>query len=331
MKKLLALVFALVLLFSVTAIAEPVTLQIGFENSMSEPIGKALAKWQELVAEKGDGSLVIELFPDSQLGNKNDLIDQMLLGEPVMTLADGAFFADYGVPDMGIVFGPFLFENWDQCWTLIESDWWNEQCSKLEDLGIKMVAANWAYGARHTLTTKQVKNPADLAGLQIRVPTNQIQTKGFEYLGATPVGMSLGDVYTSLQQGTIDGGENPLSTLYGRKHHEVAKFLCLDGHVLNFTNWVCSDMWFDSLTAEQQELLLSTGKEAGIYNNELQAEADEYYMNLMVEEGVTVYEPTAEDIKAFQDAALGFYSDKDVTANWTPDLYNIVKAAMGAN
>ena len=331
MKKLLALVFALVMLFSVTAIAEPITLQIGFENSMSEPIGQALTKWQELVAEKGDGSLVIELFPDSQLGNKTDLIDQMLLGEPVMTLADGAFFADYGVPDMGIVFGPFLFENWEQCWTLIESDWWNEQCAKLEDLGIKMVAANWAYGARHTLTTKPVHTPADLSGLQIRVPTNQIQTKGFEYLGATPVGMSLGDVYTALQQGTIDGGENPLSTLYGRKHHEVAKYLCLDGHVLNFTNWVCSDMWFDSLTPEQQELLLTTGKEAGIYNNELQAAADEYYMNLMVEEGVTVYEPTAEDIKAFQDAALGFYSDKDVTANWTPGLYETVKAAMGAN
>ena len=331
MKKLLALVFALVMLFSVTAIAEPITLQIGFENSMSEPIGKGLAKWQELVAEKGDGSIVIELFPDSQLGNKTDLIDQMLLGEPVMTLADGAFFADYGVPDMGIVFGPFLFENWDQCWTLIESDWWNDQCAQLEALGLKMVAANWAYGARHTLTTKQVKTPADLAGLQIRVPTNQIQTKGFEYLGATPVGMSLGDVYTALQQGTIDGGENPLSTLYGRKHHEVAKYLCLDGHVLNFTNWVCSADWFNSLTAEQQELLISTGKEAGIYNNTLQAEADAYYMDLMVKEGVTVYEPTAEDIKAFQDAALGFYSDKDVTAKWTPDLYNIVKAAMGAN
>ena len=331
MKKLLALVFALVMLFSVTAIAEPITLQIGFENSMSEPIGKGLAKWQELVAEKGDGSIVIELFPDSQLGNKTDLIDQMLLGEPVMTLADGAFFADYGVPDMGIVFGPFLFENWDQCWTLIESDWWNDQCAQLEAMGIKMVAANWAYGARHTLTTKQVKTPADLAGLQIRVPTNQIQTKGFEYLGATPVGMSLGDVYTALQQGTIDGGENPLSTLYGRKHHEVAKYLCLDGHVLNFTNWVCSADWFNSLTAEQQELLISTGKEAGVYNNTLQAEADAYYMDLMVKEGVTVYEPTAEDIKAFQDAALGFYSDKDVTAKWTPDLYNTVKAAMGAN
>lgn len=330
MKKLLALVFALVMLFSVTAIAEPITLQIGFENSMSEPIGKALVKWQELVAEKGDGSIVIELFPDSQLGNKTDLIDQMLLGEPVMTLADGAFFADYGVPDMGIVFGPFLFENWEQCWTLIESDWWAEQTGKLEEMGIKMVAANWAYGARHTLTTKPVHTPDDLAGLQIRVPTNQIQTKGFEVLGATPVGMSLGDVYTALQQGTIDGGENPLSTLYGRKHHEVAKYLCLDGHVLNFTNWVCSDMWFDSLTEEQQNLLIETGKEAGIYNNQLQAEADEYYMNLMIEEGVTVYQPTEEDIKAFQEKAAAFYADESVFG-WTEGLYDTVKAAMGAN
>lgn len=330
MKKLFALVFALVMLFSVAAMAEPVTLQIGFENSMSEPIGQALTRWQELVAEKGDGSLKIELFPDSQLGNKTDLIDQMLLGEPVMTLADGAFFADYGVPDMGIVFGPFLFENWEQCWTLIESDWWAEQTGKLEEMGIKMVAANWAYGARHTLTTKQVKTPDDLAGLQIRVPTNQIQTKGFEVLGATPVGMSLGDVYTALQQGTIDGGENPLSTLYGRKHHEVAKYLCLDGHVLNFTNWVCSDMWFDSLTPEQQTLLLETGKEAGIYNNELQAAADDYYMNLMIEEGVTVYQPTEEDLKAFRDKATAFYADGSVFG-WSDGLYETVKAAMGAN
>ena len=272
--------------------------------------------------------LTIELFPDSQLGNKTDIIDQMLLGEPVMTLADGAFFADYGVPDMGIVFGPFLFDNWDQCWKLTESDWWAEQCAKLNDMGIKMVAANWAYGARHILTTKPVNTVDDLAGLQIRVPTNQIQTKGFEVLGATPVGMSLGDVYTALQQGTIDGGENPLSTLYGRKHHEVAKYLILDGHVLNFTNWVCSSMWFDGLTPEQQEALIETGKEAGVYNNELQAEADDYYKGLMIDEGVTVVEPTEEVLEGFREKAKAFY-DEGATFGWSDGLYETVCAAMG--
>ena len=325
MKKFLAI--ALMMMLILTAAASAEVLQIGFENSMSEPIGQGLQKWQELLAAK-DVGLTIELFPDSQLGNKTDIIDQMLLGEPVMTLADGAFFADYGVPDMGIVFGPFLFDNWDQCWKLTESDWWAEQCAKLNDMGIKMIAANWAYGARHTLTTKPVNTVDDLAGLQIRVPTNQIQTKGFEVLGATPVGMSLGDVYTALQQGTIDGGENPLSTLYGRKHHEVAKYLIMDGHVLNFTNWVCSSMWFDGLTPEQQEALIETGKEAGVYNNQLQAEADEYYKGLMIDEGVTVVEPTEEVLQGFRDKAKAFY-DLGSTFGWSDGLYDTVCAAMG--
>ena len=325
MKRILVLALALCMLGAL-ALADEV-LQIGFENSITEPVGQGLVKWQELLAAKNVG-LTIELFPDSQLGNKTDLIDQMLLGEPVMTLADGAFFADYGVKDMGIVFGPFLFNSWDECWKLVESDWWQAQCDQLQEMGIKMIAANWAYGARHTLTTKPVNTVDDLKGLQIRVPTNQIQTKGFEVLGATPVGMSLGDVYTALQQGTIDGGENPLSTLYGRKHHEVAKYLILDGHVLNFTNWVCSDMWFSGLTPEQQEALIETGREAGVYNNELQAQADAYYLGLMKDEGVTVVEPSEEVLAGFREKAKAFY-DEGATFGWSDGLYETVKAAMG--
>ena len=327
MKKYVPLVVAAAMAAAVAVPAGAQTLQIGFENSLSEPIGQGLEKWQQLLADR-NVDLEIELFPDSQLGAKNDLIDQMLLGEPIMTLADGAFFADYGVNDMGIVFGPYLFDNWDECWTLTESDWWKEQTDKLEALGIKMIAANWAYGARHTLTTKPVHTADDLQGLMIRVPTNQIQTKGFEVLGATPVGMALGDVYTALQQGTIDGGENPLSTLYGRKHHEVAKYLILDGHVLNFTNWVCSAEWFNSLTEEQQTALIETGEEAGVYNNELQAEADDYYRGLMEEEGVTVYEPTEEDLDTFRARAEAFYEEGDLFG-WSDGLYDTVKAAMG--
>ena len=325
MKKFFAALLLTALLAS-SAAAAGVVLQLGFENSMSEPIGQALAKWQELLAARNTG-LTMEIFPDSQLGNKTDLIDQMLLGEPVMTLADGAFFADYGVPDMGIVFGPFLFANRDECWKLIQSDWWKEQCDKLNSMGLKIVAANWAYGERHTLTTKPVKTVDDLKGLQIRVPTNQIQTKGFEVLGATPVGMSLGDVYTALQQGTIDGGENPLSTLYGRKHHEVAKYLILDGHVLNFTNWICSSMWFDGLTEEQQKALVETGYEAGVFNNELQAKANDYYRGLMEKEGVTVVVPSEEVLKGFREKAQDFYKLGSLF-KWSDGLYERVKDAM---
>ena len=89
--------------------------------------------------KKSNGGMVIEIFPNSALGSKNELIDQMLLGEPVITLADGAFYADYGVPDFGIVFAPFLFENWDQCWKLIKSKWYADQSKQLEGKGLKLL------------------------------------------------------------------------------------------------------------------------------------------------------------------------------------------------
>lgn len=324
-----AVLAAMMLSTGASAADAEVTLQIGFENSISEPIGQALEKWQQLVDEKGDGSLKLELYPDSQLGSKNELIDGMTLGEPYITLADGAFYADYGVPDFGIVFGPFLFDNWDQCWTLIESDWYKDMCTQLEGKGLKIVTSNWKYGERHTLTTKPVNTVDDLSGMKIRVPGNQIQSIGFDVLGATSTGMDLGDVYQALQTGTIDGAENPLATLYGRKLHEVAKYLILDGHVLNFTTWVMSADLFNSLTPEQQELLVSTGEEAGLYNNDLVDQSNDEYLQKMKDEGVTVVDPTEEVLDGFREKAAAFYEKGD-TFGWSDGLYDTVRAAMGA-
>ena len=285
-----------------------VVVQVAFENSITEPVGEGWTKAQEIIKEKSGGKMAIEVYPDSQLGDKSSLIDSMLLGENVCTLADGAFYADYGVPDFGIVFGPFLFDNWDQCWTLIESDWYKEQCGKLEEKGLKIIASNWIYGERHTLTNVPVNTVEDLKGLKIRVPSNEIQSKGFDVLGATSTGMALGDVYQALQTKTIDGAENPLATLYGRKLHEVAKYLILDGHVKN--------------------LLLETASEAGEYNNEVQQAAEADYLQKMKDEGVTVVEPSEEVLAGFKEKAQPFY---EMDFGWTDGLYDTVRAAMGAN
>lgn len=311
-----------------TSSGDATVIQIGFENSISEPFGQGLVKWQELVDEKSNGTLKLELFPDSQLGSKAELIDSMMLSEPVVTLADGAFYADYGVPDFGIVFGPFLFDSWEQCWTLTESDWYQEQCTKLEEKGLKILASNWIYGDRHTLTTKPVKTVDDLKGLKIRVPGNQIQSVGFDTLGATSTGMDLGDVYQALQTKTIDGAENPLATLYGRKLHEVAPYLILDGHVKNFTTLVMSNDLYNTLTPEQQEILVSTCEEAGVYNNELQQESEAEYLQMMKDKGVTVVEPSEDVMKGFREKAQPFY-EQGKLFGWSDGLYETVCKAMG--
>ena len=312
-----------------TAAAPEVTLRVAFENSISEPVGAGWTKAQEIIKEKSGGKMAIEVYPDSQLGDKNSLIDSMMLSENVCTLADGAFYADYGVPDFGIVFGPFLFDSWDQCWALTESDWYAEQCAKLEEKGLKIIASNWKYGDRHTLTVNPVNTVDDLAGMKIRVPNNAIQTEGFNALGATATGMALGDVYQALQTKTIDGAENPLATLYGRKLHEVAKYLILDGHVKNFTTWVVSADWFNSLTAEQQQWLIETAKEAGEVNNATLDEQEAGYLQKMKDEGVTVVEPTEEVLAGFREKSKAFY-EKGASFGWSDGLYDTVRKAMGA-
>ena len=260
------------------ASGDAIIVKVGYENTDAEPIGQAMKHWKELVEEQGDGSIQLELFPNSSLGTKSQLIDMMLLGQPVITIADGAFYADYGAKDMGILYGPFFFDTWDDVWTLIESDWYADECAKLEEKGLKILASNWIYGERHLMTKNKVETPEDIKGLKVRVASSEIYMEGWNALGATATGIALGETYQALQTGVVEGVENPLSVLYAQSFQEVTPNLLMTSHIKNFTTWVCGSDFFGTLTPEQQELLVSTAEEAGLYNNELQAEADDEYM-----------------------------------------------------
>lgn len=166
--------------------AEPVIVRVGYENNPGEPIDIACNAWAEYLDELSGGTMEMQLYPSSQLGSKNDIIDQMLAGNNVVTLADGAFTADRGAPDMGIQFAPFLFDTYDEAWRLVESDWWKEQVDICAENGLQILTSNFVYGTRNLMTTKPVHSVKDLKGLKIRIPNNTIQIKGFEALGATP-------------------------------------------------------------------------------------------------------------------------------------------------
>lgn len=308
--------------------AKPITIQIGYENNPGEPIDLACHEWQRLLEKKSGGSMKIELFPSSQLGSKTDLIDQMIAGAPVVTIADGGFYAERGVPDFGIVFGPYLFHSWDDCWKLVESDWYQEQVDKLSKNGLRVLSSNWIYGDRHTMTTKPVHSPADLKGMKIRVASSIVFIKGFEALGATPTPMALGEVYTSLQQGVVDGLENPLTVLDGGKFGEVAKYLILDGHIKNFTTWCTGEAFFQSLTDEQKKMLVDSANEAGLYNNNQAKDLESKSRKNLEAMGVKIYEPTADEKAAFQKAAAAFYEYPEIKGKWTLGLYERVKGII---
>ena len=242
MKKLLflALVFALVITGAFagggsassgsSAQQRPVVVQIGLENHPGEPVTDGIYEWARLANERGRGSLDVQVFPSSQLGSKDQIIDMMLAGMNVITLADGGFFADRGAPDMGITMGPYFFGSWDEAWRLVESSWWADQSKILEEKGLKILAANWIYGDRHTLTKRPIRTVDDFRGLKLRVPNNLMQVKGTEVMGASPTPLPLGEVYTALQQGVVDGVEKLCAAEPGGNKFDVG----VEGEVFGY-------------------------------------------------------------------------------------------------
>ena len=321
MKKFAALLMAIMMIALATTASAAVTIMIGYENNPGEPIDLACNEWKRLVEEKSNGEMVVEIFPSSQLGSKDNIIDQAMAGDCVITLANGAFFQDRGVKDFGVVFAPYLFENWEQIDKLAASDWFAQKKAELSDLGLTILTG-WHYGARDTMTTKKVVTAADIKGMKIRVPNNSLQVKGMAATGAVPTPMSLGEVYTALQQGTIDGLENPLTVLYNGAYQEVCKYLILDHHILDYTCWVCGTDFFNTLTPEQQQILIDAGNEAGVYNNAMLEETTNKALEDLKAAGVEVVE---FDRDSFVAACESFYADPDIQAMWSEGLIDQVK------
>lgn len=304
---------------------DAIVINVGYENAITEPANKACEKWKALVAEKSNGTIDLELFPNSTLGKKNDLIDQMLLGENIITVADGAFLAEYGVKDFGFFYAPYAFENWDQLWKVLDSDWYAGLKDQLAAAGgIRVVSSNWIYGARDILSSKEVHTPKDLAGLKLRVSSNDLSVKSFDSLGATPVGMDMSDVYQAMSGKTIDAVENPISSLYNRSFQEVAKYLVKDEHILATSMWICGESFYQTLTEEQQKILNECADEAGLLNNELYEDMTEKAEQGMKDAGVTVYEPTEEEKQQWIAAAQPFFESATSTMGWTEGLYDTV-------
>lgn len=301
--------------------ADVVKIKIAYENNPGEPLDLAVKEWARLFKQKTNGAGELQLFPSSMLGSKKDVIEQMKLGSNIITIADGGFFADY-VPDFGILMGPYLGHDYKDIFKLTKTDWFKDLSTKLDAKGLHIVTSNWLYGVRHMVIRKPVKTPADLKGVKIRVPNNRIQIEAMKQMGATPTPMPLAEVYPALTQGAIDGTENPITVLYGLKHHEPAKYLIKTGHLDNVSQWVIGQSYFTKLPANIQKALVDAGNEAGDFMTNSVAKAEADTIEKMKKEGVTVIEV---DRNLFRQAAAPTYKS---FPEWTPGLYEKVQGYL---
>ncbi|WP_077214961.1 C4-dicarboxylate TRAP transporter substrate-binding protein [Bacillus dakarensis] len=298
-----------------------ISINVAYGNQPGEPLDQQAKKWKELAEEKSGGKLELKLYPSSQLGSEKDVVEQAIMGNNVIIFTGYDFLMDY-VPDAGIYTAPYLTESFDDLLYLTTTDWQKELVEKLKAEGIEIVNTNTVYGARHLMTTEPVTSIDDLKGMKIRVPNNQMYIKTFESLGATPTPMPLADLYTSLQQGLVDGAENPLPVLNGTKTQEVAKHLTLTEHTKIISPWIAGTSFVETIPADLYEILVETGIEAGEFGREVTEKEAEEVLAQFKEEGIEVHEV---DLAPFKEAAKEVYTG---FPNWSPNLYETVQELL---
>jgi TRAP-type transport system periplasmic protein len=295
-----------------------IVINIAYGNQPGEPLDKQAQKWKELAEEKSNGKLELVLYPSSQLGSEKDVVEQAMMGNNVVIFTGYDFLMDY-VPDAGILTAPYLTDNFDDLFYLTTTDWFKDLSGNLNKKGIDIVSTNTMYGKRQLMTTKEVKTPEDLKGMKIRVPNNAMYIKSFEALGAAPTPLPLADLYTALQQGLVDGAENPLPVLLGSKTNEVAKHLTLTEHTKIMSPWIAGTSFIETLPEDMVKILRETGDEAGEYGKAIVEEESEKVLKQFEEEGIEIHEV---DLAPFKEKAKSVYT---AFPDWSPNLYETIQ------
>lgn len=301
---------------------EKIMIKISYANNVGEPNDKALREWGRLMKEKSNGKVEFQYFPSSQLGSQKDVTEQLTIGSNVISISDGGFLMDY-VPEFGVTFLPYFFDNKEQLYKLVDSDLFKELSTKLESKGLFIVHSKWIYGDRHIIATKPITKPEDLKGLKIRVPNIRISTEMMNSMGAVSTPMPLAEAYPAIMQGIINGAENPIPVHYGGKMYEGAKYLSLTRHQVNLSSWIAGKKFIDKLPPDIVKMLKETGEEAGRFLEKENAKADIESLEKMKAAGVQVVEV---DRAAFNAVMKDF--PKKFSKEFSPELIERVRSII---
>jgi len=254
------------------------TLRFGHANNPGEIAYDLYKEFADNVTAKSKGQLTIRVFPSEQLGKEVDLLQQLKSG--ALDISSPSMpTLNIMVPAFEMPSAPFLWRDWKEAETIITgpamAPLWTELADKHNIVPLTKI---WYWGWRNfTFGTKEVRKPEDMAGLKIRVPESPIWVEMVRGFGAAPTPIPFGEVYTALQQKTVDGQENPIPTIFSRKFYEVQGVLTMSRHMLQNNTILINKASLAKLTPELQKLLIDEAQAASAKNT-VQQQAREVSM-----------------------------------------------------
>ncbi|MFC7404138.1 C4-dicarboxylate TRAP transporter substrate-binding protein [Georgenia alba] len=286
------------------------TLRFNHVLAESEPFHQGFLDWASAVEERTDGGLTIEVYPSAQLGVEEDIIEQIQGGANIGQNTDAARLGQY-VEELAVVNGPYFVDTLEEVESLSESETLQGHLDALEEQGLKVISFNWVQTHRHFFTNQEVNTPEDLAGLRIRTPGAPIWQESVRALGAEPVAMDFGEVYSGLQQGALDGAELVYANIPGGNLFEVVDHATETNHILLINFEVVSAEWFNSLPEEYQRALVEEADRAGMETSQAMEDQIPEIKEQLEAEGMTINE--SPDIEAFREAGNAAYEELGLT------------------
>jgi len=331
-KKSLALVVILSFVFAILAAGcgggdkkeaakqDVYVLKLGHGSQLKSPLQSTGEEFAKRIAENTKGRVKVEVYGNMQLGQERDMVEGLQLGTVDMTMVSTGPLSGFA-PGITIVDLPFLFNSEAHAYKVLDGEIGKGLLKQLEPKGIVGLAF-LENGFRDITSNKKVVTPEDLKGMKLRTMENKVHMAAFKEMGASPVPMVWGEVYTSLGQKVIDGQENPIHIVFANALWEVQKYVIKTGHFYTPYIFAASKKSMDKLPADLQKIVVETAKEMATFERNLvKAQAGEQTAYLK-SKGMEIVEV---DRSLFQKASAPVY--KQFEGQFGKDLIDKIIAA----
>ena len=301
--RLLLLAGVLVLGLTAAANAADFVFKLGHIADPENPYAKGAEKFAQLVKEKTGGKVEVQVFPSSQLGNQRDLVEGTQFGTIDFTMTSTAVLGNF-LPQVAVFDLPFIFRDVQHAYKALDTVGM-EIAQKLQ--GMKLLAY-YENGVRHMTNSKRpIRKPEDMKGLKIRVMEQPIYIEMIKALGGNPTPMAFGELFTALQQGVVDGQENPAAHIYTARFFEVQKYISLTAHTYSAEPMLVSLAAWNKLPKDLQEKVQTAANESRDWQRDLCRQLEEGYWTKIQESGKSEINRDV-DKQAFADATRGVWA-----------------------
>lgn len=277
------------------------TLKLGHHADEKQPFHLGAVKFAELVAQKTNGNVEIKVFPNNTLGSSRDLIEGIQLGTVDMSLSPTTNVATF-FQKLDIFYFPFIFRDRQHAYKFSDGPVAQKLYEEMrQKTGIRCLGMFESGFRQVTNSKKPIRTPEDFSGIKMRATDSPINVDTFKAVGANVTPMAYSEVFTALQQGTVDGQDNPIGNVYASKFYEVQKYLTLTRHQWAGIMLLISDKVWSKLPPEYQKAMEEAAAEAVAWEREEANKKEGEFLEAMKKAGLQVIELTPEERAKFQE------------------------------